>query len=90
MHTEDEAEKLICPLNTPFMTCRASKCAAWRWLDREPLETREFSQMGQSPPGDGWVCELSDEGREKFHLKSRWTRRNPDRTGYCGLAGKPE
>jgi len=89
MYTEEEAEKLICPLNTPFMSCKASKCMAWRWYEGK-LEKREFHEMGKVPTGDGWICELSDEGREQYAIKSRWTRRNPNRTGYCNIAGKPE
>jgi len=65
--------------------CIGSACMAWQWND-PPTERVEAVIMGHRPDGDGWVCELKDEGREKYSVKSIWVRPNPTRRGYCGLA----
>lgn len=65
--------------------CIASECMAWRWKDAEHQTHCKLavdkSDPTIAPSGDGWrVAVHDDEG-------ILWRRVNPDRRGYCGLAG---
>lgn len=99
LSTKVEAAGQICPHFPELLPrlghfqCKADGCAQWRWFD--PLRDRQptWSADGKqpdAPEGEGWKT------RGKAHrsalsgeLRQWWERIDPDRRGYCGLAGKP-
>jgi hypothetical protein len=77
--TEKDALKKDCVANRT-VNCWASQCMAWRWAVGEMQIVGPYDL----PPDDeAWVLES-----KLFHMWSRpWGEM---RTGYCGLAGKPD
>lgn len=93
MTTEVEANSLICgEMSKPVVRlngeaglfrvqCYASLCGHWRWAEPS-TEIKDLAREEDVPEGEGWV---KQPGTINKHY--RWSRRNPDRHGFCGLAG---
>ena len=77
-----------------FMPCQANKCSAWRWFADEQEKTFIYTKKGELPKDheqrllDGWnhTSHLHKVNTDE-HI---YRRPDPNRRGYCGLAGKPE
>lgn len=96
MLTEDEAKTKWCPMVRHDMdggfnrfhsdgtapasaTCIGSACMMWRW--NEYTDQYRHYRHSEPPEGEGW---------ERTAHPGQWRRKNPNRGGFCGLAGKPE
>ncbi len=74
-------------MNPTYSRCIGNQCMAWEWSD--PItDNVEYWEVGRVPSGDGWVCTLSDQGRNEMKVKSRWERPNPNRNGHCCLMAR--
>ena len=86
MHTEKEAENLICPRTYRigddgqyiWGTCLGSRCGAWLWTHYKVTDDEDL-QMGHTAPGPNWhFSGRSPDGRFRF-LRYQGTH------GRCGL-----
>ena len=71
--------------------CSADECmTGWRWWDG-PTEYKDaYGDGGEAAAleDEGWTKGAKVAGqRRAVHC---WSRPNPNRRGYCGLAGRPE
>ena len=70
--------------------CIGSRCIAWRWLPNEPV-VRDEPATYQPQPGEEL---LGKQARWNPHLghpeEYVMVATVPPRTGYCGIAGRPE
>ena len=85
--TEDEAKIGPC-VHKIGADCIASDCRAWKWLEPH-VEFLELEIANHSPVGSGWNNMTISETYKEGRIKSAWWRIKKNRTGYCGLAGKP-
>ena len=82
--TEKEAQGKFCPISFASGTgqmegCFASECAMWRWYD--PATKQEVTATIPQIKEEFGVNADRAEVRQVPFL---------DRTGYCGLAGRPD
>lgn len=62
--------------------CIGSACMAWRKIGPDEEQGDSFNEHTK-PEGNGWVWR--DHGVDNFG----WFRPARNRSGFCGLAGKP-
>ena len=82
--TEDEAKELMCPARAGRVPeddrCQASKCMAWRWLDRPYYFIENTEIVSEDKRGE--ISETVEQTTTIAHPHG-------NRHGFCGLAGDP-
>ena len=77
----------------PARWCVGASCMAWRWLVPEMIFESTITQDSEPlPPADGNAWNLAGEKQVNHSsgaIWQGWERPDPDRAGFCGLAGKP-
>jgi len=65
--------------------CLGSACSQWRW--EHPPHLTTTSEVDDPGPGPEW----SPAGTitDRVSSRMRWKKPFPNRSGYCGPAGKP-
>jgi len=74
--TEKQATALDCPFKQSEGCCKASACAAWRWVS----DCRKVD--GKDVWYDGWPAPTPPKSRSEF-------AKIGEAIGYCGAAGLP-
>ena len=88
--TELEAKEMVCPLPRHESTgngCYGSRCMWFRWQDAA-FQDRDYTSG--APPSDDEIQWMEREGFVPIDKAQKyWRRSQPNRRGFCGMAGKP-